>query len=109
MAADSDEKFAVWRSPRQREAHEWLDGEMANLRVAFRWAMAHADVDVAARIASKKRKGHERVDHYTSETIRIRADRPQEVQVDGDTLGKARAINAEIVPGALVVRVGSPD
>ena len=63
---------------------------------------------VAARIASKKRKGHERVDHYTSQTIRIRADRPQEVQIDGDTLGKARAINAEIVPGALVVRVGSP-
>ena len=63
---------------------------------------------VAARIASKKRKGHQRVDHYTSETVRIRADRPQEVQIDGDTLGKARAINAEIVPGALVVRVGSP-
>ncbi len=64
---------------------------------------------VAARIASKRRKGHERVDHYTSETVRIRADRPQEVQIDGDTLGKARAINVESVPGALVVRVGSPD
>jgi diacylglycerol kinase (ATP) len=63
---------------------------------------------VAARIASKKRSGHERVDHHTSETVRVRADRPQEVQIDGDTLGKARAIAAEIVPGALVVRVGSP-
>jgi diacylglycerol kinase (ATP) len=63
---------------------------------------------VAARIATKRRDGHQRVDHYTSETIRIRADRPQEVQIDGDTLGKARAISAEVVPGALVVRVGSP-
>jgi diacylglycerol kinase family enzyme len=63
---------------------------------------------VAARIASKRRKGHERVDHHTSEVVRVRSDRPQEVQVDGDTLGKARAIAAEVVPGALVVRVGSP-
>ena len=63
---------------------------------------------VAARIASKRRKGHQRVDHYTSRTIRVRADRPQEVQVDGDTMGKARAISAEVLPGALVVRVGSP-
>jgi diacylglycerol kinase (ATP) len=63
---------------------------------------------VAARIASKRRKGHQRVDHYTSETIRVRADRPLEVQVDGDTLGKARAISAEVLPGALLVRVGSP-
>jgi diacylglycerol kinase (ATP) len=64
---------------------------------------------VAARLATKKRKGHQIVDHYTSPSMKIRADRPQEVQIDGDTLGKARAISAEVVPGALVVRVGSVD
>jgi YegS/Rv2252/BmrU family lipid kinase len=63
---------------------------------------------IAARLASKRRKGHQRVDHYTSTTIKVRADRPQEVQIDGDTLGKAHAITAEVVPSALVVRVGSP-
>ena len=52
VADDSDLQFGLWRSPRQREAHDWLDREMGNLRVAFRWAMQHADVDVAARIAS---------------------------------------------------------
>jgi predicted ATPase/DNA-binding winged helix-turn-helix (wHTH) protein len=52
MAEDSDRQFRVWRSPRQRQAHDWLDREMGNLRLAFRWAMQHADVDVAARIAS---------------------------------------------------------
>ena len=52
VADDSDARFALWRSPRQREAHQWLDREMGNLRIAFRWAMEHADVDVAARIAS---------------------------------------------------------
>ena len=63
---------------------------------------------VAARVASKKRKGHPVVDHYTNASIRIRSDRPQEVQIDGDTQGKARAISAEVVPASLVVRVGSP-
>jgi diacylglycerol kinase (ATP) len=64
---------------------------------------------VAARIASKRRKGHSRVDHHTSQTVKVRSDRPQEVQVDGDTIGKARAIAAEVVPASLVVRVGSVD
>ena len=62
---------------------------------------------VAARLASKRRKGHERVDHHTSESVRVRADRPQEVQIDGDTLGQARAIAIQVVPSSLVVRVGS--
>jgi predicted ATPase/DNA-binding winged helix-turn-helix (wHTH) protein len=52
VADDSDAQFALWRSPRQREAYEWLDREMGNLRMAFRWAMEQAEVDVAARIAS---------------------------------------------------------
>jgi YegS/Rv2252/BmrU family lipid kinase len=62
---------------------------------------------VAARLATRRRKGHERVDYHTSAEIRVRADRPQEVQVDGDTIGTARAISAQVVPGAIVVRVGS--
>ena len=52
MADDSDRQFGIWRSPRQRESHVWLDREIGNLRVAFRWAIQHADIDVAARIAS---------------------------------------------------------
>jgi diacylglycerol kinase (ATP) len=64
---------------------------------------------VAARLATKRRKGHQRVDHHTCREIWVRADRPQEAQVDGDTIGKARAISAEVVPAALVVRVGPTD
>jgi diacylglycerol kinase (ATP) len=62
---------------------------------------------VAARLASQKRKGHKRVDHHTGAEMRVRSDRPQEVQLDGDTIGKARAISAEVVPLSLVVRVGT--
>ncbi len=52
FAAASDANFDIWRSRRQLAAYEWLDREMGNLRLAFRWASDHARVDIAARIAS---------------------------------------------------------
>lgn len=51
-AAEADRNFALWRSPRQSEAHAWLDAEINNLRNAFRWAVEQDEVDIAARIAS---------------------------------------------------------
>ncbi len=51
FAAREDDIFALWDGPRQREAYEWLAVEMANLRAAFRWAVDHGDLDVAATIA----------------------------------------------------------
>jgi predicted ATPase/class 3 adenylate cyclase len=44
--------LALWRSPREREAYEWLDAELANLRIAFRWAADQGDLDTAATIAT---------------------------------------------------------
>jgi predicted ATPase/class 3 adenylate cyclase len=44
--------LALWDSPRQREAHDWFNIELANLRTAFRWATDHGDLDVAATIAT---------------------------------------------------------
>ena len=64
---------------------------------------------VAARLASRRRRGHPRVDHHTATEFTVRSDRPQEVQLDGDPIGKARAISAEVVPSSLVVRVGAVD
>ena len=43
--------MALWDSPRQREAYDWIATEFANLRTAFRWAADHGDLDVAAPIA----------------------------------------------------------
>jgi diacylglycerol kinase family enzyme len=62
---------------------------------------------VAARLASRRRRGHPRVDHHTATEFHVRSDRPQEVQLDGDPIGTARAISAEVVPHSLVVRVGT--
>ncbi len=44
--------MALWDSPRQREAYEWFTAEQANLRIAFRWAADHGDLDVASTIAT---------------------------------------------------------
>jgi len=63
-------------------------------------------VGVAARLISKRRKGHKLVDHHRLRSVTIRCDRPEEVQIDGDTIGQARALSATVDPLALVVRVG---
>jgi predicted ATPase len=44
--------MALWNSPRQRDAYDWLTVEMANLRTAFRWAADQGDLDTAAIIAT---------------------------------------------------------
>ena len=44
--------MALWDSPRQREAYDWFNLELANLRTAFRWAADHSDLDIAATIAT---------------------------------------------------------
>jgi predicted ATPase/class 3 adenylate cyclase len=43
--------LARWDSARQGEAYDWLETELPNLRIAFRWAADHGDLDTAAAIA----------------------------------------------------------
>jgi predicted ATPase/class 3 adenylate cyclase len=43
--------YEVLVSPRQREALEWFEMELANLRTAFRWSLDGGDVATAARVA----------------------------------------------------------
>jgi predicted ATPase len=51
FASREGDILALWDSPRQREAYEWLAVEMANLRTAFRWSVDREDLDSAAAIA----------------------------------------------------------
>jgi hypothetical protein len=44
--------MTLWDSPRQRAAYDWFTIEVANLRIAFRWAADHSDLDIAATIAT---------------------------------------------------------
>ena len=51
FAGLKDDVVALWDSPRQSEAYDWFNAELANLRTAFRWAADHEDLDSAAAIA----------------------------------------------------------
>jgi predicted ATPase len=51
FAERESDVFALWDSPRQREAYAWITVEMANLRAAFRRAADTGDLDSAASIA----------------------------------------------------------
>jgi len=46
-----------------------------------------------------------RIDHVRGKSVDIHMKHPQKVQVDGEPLGRATAIRAEVSPGALIMRV----
>jgi len=78
----------------------WLDAVILSPTGIVGW------VAVAGRVITQRRKGHKRVDHHRLKSATIRSDRPEEVQIDGDPIGQARALTVTIDPLALVVRVG---
>jgi diacylglycerol kinase family enzyme len=62
-------------------------------------------VAVAGRVITRRRRGHERVEHWQARSIVIEADDPQPSQLDGDPIGDATRLRIRVDPGALVVRV----
>ncbi len=61
---------------------------------------------VAGHVVTRQRRGHPLIDRHAGQEIHIEVDQPQEVQLDGDTIGTARSMTARVDPLALVVRVG---
>ncbi|HEU5000347.1 MAG TPA: diacylglycerol kinase family protein [Lapillicoccus sp.] len=61
---------------------------------------------VAGHVVTRQRRGHPLIDRHAGHEMRIEADQPQEVQLDGDAIGTARSMTATVDPLALVVRVG---
>jgi diacylglycerol kinase family enzyme len=61
---------------------------------------------VAGHVVTRQRRGHPLIDRHAGQEIRIDVDQPQEVQLDGDTIGTARSMTARVDHLALVVRVG---
>ena len=59
---------------------------------------------VVTRLVTRSSRGHQRVDYYTCETLAVSADRPIELQLDGDTLGLATALSVSVNPDSLIVR-----
>lgn len=65
------------------------------------WGWGPVFLDVITR----HRRGHRRLRAFSSDTVRVKASRPVEAQVDGDAVGPRRRMEAELRPGALLVRV----
>jgi diacylglycerol kinase family enzyme len=78
----------------------WLDAVILSPVGVVGW------VALAGRIVSRKRKGHKRVDHHRLKSLTVGCENPVAVQIDGDPVGRARALSATVDPLALVVRVG---
>ncbi|WP_062210577.1 diacylglycerol/lipid kinase family protein [Demequina oxidasica] len=50
-----------------------------------------------------------RIDHVRGKSVEIQMKHPQKIQVDGETLGRATGIHAEVARGALKMRVPMGD
>ncbi|MCE1178110.1 MAG: diacylglycerol kinase family lipid kinase [Micrococcales bacterium] len=62
---------------------------------------------VSAHVVTRQRRGHKRLEHFTGAEFSLESESDQEVQIDGDTIGKARRLRAWVEPKSLTVRVGS--
>ncbi len=60
------------------------------------------------RVLRRTRHTDERLDRMTGRQVRVRADKPLLRQLDGDPVGEGRELYAEVLPGALLVRVPQP-
>ena len=75
----------------------WLDAVAMSPKGLLGWAV------VAARVLTKG--GHARVEHIRCRRIDVHTDRPQQAQLDGDTVGLVRAMRVRVDPGALLVQM----
>jgi predicted ATPase len=51
-AAEAETMLDLWWGSRHREAVDWVDVELANLRAGFRWAIDRHDIQTATAIAA---------------------------------------------------------
>jgi diacylglycerol kinase (ATP) len=63
---------------------------------------------VAVRVITRRRGGHERVEHWQARSIRIESAVPQPSQIDGDPIGETTTLQIRVDPGSLVMRVPVP-
>jgi diacylglycerol kinase family enzyme len=86
----------------------WLDVVVVAPRGLVGWA------SVAGTVLSQRtgrggasqpgRPGRPVVEHFRCRSVEVHAERPLQVQLDGDAVGSARVLRASVDPGALVVK-----
>ncbi|MDN5860087.1 MAG: hypothetical protein L0H84_15845 [Pseudonocardia sp.] len=62
-------------------------------------------VAVALRVVTRRRRGHQRIEHWQATSVVITTEEPQAAQIDGDPIGEVTELCLRVDPGVLVVRV----
>ncbi|RCK68435.1 phosphatase PAP2 family protein [Desertihabitans brevis] len=76
-----------------------LDLMVASPRSARDWAR------IVTRVLTRREHGDAALDRITGRRVSIRIDRTDPYQMDGDTVGTCSQLVAEVVPGALTLRL----
>jgi diacylglycerol kinase (ATP) len=76
-----------------------LDVMIASPRTLRDW------VRLTTRVLTRRKRGDEQLDRMTGRKVTITVDERDHYQLDGDTVGECNTMVAEIVPGALTLRV----
>ena len=59
---------------------------------------------VALRVLTKSERTTQNLDRYRCQSVGIRVDHEQKIELDGDIIGEATHVEVEVQPGALIVR-----
>jgi diacylglycerol kinase family enzyme len=62
-------------------------------------------VAVVMRVISRRRRGHQRIEHWQATSVVITTEAPQAAQIDGDPIGEVSVLSLRVDPGVLVVRI----
>lgn len=79
-----------------------LDAVLISPKGIIGWAA------VAARILTKTRKGHPRVEQHQCQQVELKLGHDEPVQLDGDPIGPCRHLIFTVAPAQLTVRLPSP-
>ncbi len=78
------------------------DGTLDVVVIAPKGLMAW--VAVAAKVLTKSERTTQTLDRYRCQSVGIRVDHEQKIELDGDIIGEARHVEVEVQPRALIVR-----
>ena len=59
---------------------------------------------VALRVLTKSERTTQTLDRYRCQSVGIRVDHEQKIELDGDIIGEATHVEVEVQPRALIVR-----
>jgi diacylglycerol kinase (ATP) len=65
-------------------------------------------IRLTTRVVTRRHRRDPQLVRLTGRAVKITVDRPDHYQMDGDTAGECRSLEAEVQPGALILRVPRP-